>query len=137
MCESKKVGRKQKCSEEKILEAIKGSAGIKTTITKRLGISYCTLQSYITKYQSVRDALLVEEETVLDMAEGNLFKLIQNGDTTAIFYYLNNKGRRRGYGAPSGKIHEQEQQVEERKTGVLVTPGILSEESWEKQAAKK
>lgn len=137
MYDKKNVGRKQKCTEKQILEAIKGSAGIKSTIIKRLGITYCTFKTYTEKYESVKTALYIEEERVLDMAEGNLFKLIQNGDPTAIYYFLNNKGRRRGYGVPSGKFHEQEQQTEERKTGVLVTPGMLSEDAWEAQAAKK
>lgn len=138
MCEEKRsTGRPQKWTEKQILDAIKGSAGIRATIIKKLNIAYCTLKSYENKYPSVREALYVEEETVLDMAEGNLFKLIQNGDPTAIYYFLNNKGRRRGYGVPSGKFQEQEQQTEERKTGVLVTPGMLSEDAWETQAAKK
>lgn len=138
MCNDKKTfGRKQKCTEIQILEAIKGSAGIKTTIAKRLGISFHTLQSYIKKYDSVKDALLDEEETVLDMAEGNLFKLIQNGDVSAIFYFLNNKGKRRGYGFIDKKQTQEQAQTDEHKTGVLISPGLFSEDTWETEAAKK
>lgn len=133
MCAEKRTGRKQKYTEKQILEAIKGSAGIKTTIIKKLGITYPTFQVYLNKYKTVRDALLVEEETVLDMAEGNLFKLIQNGDTAAIFYYLNNKGKKRGYGYQREKLPDTtDAPIEERVTGVLETPGMISEEAWEK-----
>ena len=138
MCNDKKIfGRKQKCTESQIIDAIKGSAGIKTTIAKRLGISFHTLQSYIKKYDSVKNALLDEEETVLDMAEGTLFKLIQNGEISAIFYYLNNKGKRRGYGFTDKKQTQEQTQTEEHRTGVLVTPGMLSEDIWETEAVKK
>ena len=133
----KKNGRPLKYAVEQVLEAIKDTGGIKTEVCQRLNCGRRTIYLYIDRFPEIKEAFEEEEEKVLDMAESSLFAMIQNGDLTAIFYYLNNKGRRRGYGAPSGKIHEQEQQVEERKTGVLVTPGILSEESWEKQAAKK
>lgn len=133
----KKNGRPLKYTVEQVLEAIKDTGGIKTEVCQRLNCGRRTIYVYIDRFPEIKEAFEEEEEKVLDMAESSLFAMIQNGDLTAIFYYLNNKGRRRGYGAPSGKIHEQEQQVEERKTGVLVTPGILSEESWEKQAAKK
>lgn len=133
----KKNGRPLKYTVEQVLEAIKDTGGIKTEVCQRLNCGRRTIYLYIDRFPEIKEAFEEEEEKVLDMAESSLFAMIQNGDLTAIFYYLNNKGRRRGYGAPSGKIHEQEQQVEERKTGVLVTPGILSEESWEKQAAKK
>lgn len=133
----KKNGRPLKYTVEQVLEAIKDTGGIKTEVCQRLNCGRRTIYLYIDRFPEIKAAFEEEEEKVLDMAESSLFAMIQNGDLTAIFYYLNNKGRRRGYGAPSGKIHEQEQQVEERKTGVLVTPGILSEESWEKQAAKK
>lgn len=133
----KKNGRPLKYTVEQVLGAIKDTGGIKTEVCQRLNCGRRTIYLYIDRFPEIKEAFEEEEEKVLDMAESSLFAMIQNGDLTAIFYYLNNKGRRRGYGAPSGKIHEQEQQVEERKTGVLVTPGILSEESWEKQAAKK
>lgn len=133
----KKNGRPLKYTVEQVLEAIKDTGGIKTEVCQRLNCGRRTIYLYIDRFPEIKEAFEEEEEKVLDMAESSLFAMIRNGDLTAIFYYLNNKGRRRGYGAPSGKIHEQEQQVEERKTGVLVTPGILSEESWEKQAAKK
>lgn len=133
----KKNGRPLKYTVEQVLEAIKDTGGIKTEVCQRLNCGRRTIYVYIDRFPEIKEAFEEEEEKVLDMAESSLFAMIQNGDLTAIFYYLNNKGRRRGYGAPSGKIREQEQQVEERKTGVLVTPGILSEESWEKQAAKK
>lgn len=133
----KKSGRPLKYTVEQVVEAIKDTGGIKTEVCQRLNCGRRTIYLYIDRFPEIKEAFEEEEEKVLDMAESSLFAMIQNGDLTAIFYYLNNKGRRRGYGAPSGKIYEQEQQVEERKTGVLVTPGILSEESWEKQAAKK
>lgn len=134
--EHSNAGRKEKRTESQIIEAIRGSAGLKSTIIKRLGITYHTFSSYHEKYENVRNALREEEEAVLDMAEGNLFKLVQNGDVNAIFYLLNNKGKKRGYGV-RGEDRKTDQADVAAKSGVLVTPGMFDEEAWERQAADK
>lgn len=127
--------RPQKFKIEVVLEAIKNTGGIKTEVSKKLNCSCRTIYDYIERYPEVKAAFEEEEEKVLDMAEGALFALIQNGDTSAIFYYLNNKGRKRGYGYQREKLPEPTDTAkEERVTGVLETPGVLSEEAWEKAA---
>lgn len=133
-----KGGRPKKLTEEKILDAISGSAGIKTTILKRLNVSLPTLNKYIDESPSLQQALKIEEESVLDMAEGTLYQLIQNGDAGAIFYFLNNKGKSRGYGQyKKGDFdYKDDEKREERETGVLVTPGMLTEETWEAAVQK-
>lgn len=121
-------------SVKKILSAIEGTGGIRSEIAKRLGCSIRTIYYYISEIPEVKQAVKEEEDKVLDMAESNLFLLIQNGDTSAIFYYLNNKGKARGYGYQKNPMLEQDTTTNERKTGVLVTPGILTEDTWEKTA---
>lgn len=125
-----------KYTEKQVLQAIENTGGIRDEICKRLDCGRRTLSRYIDKFPGLRSALEDEEEKVLDMAESALFALIQNGDSTAIFYYLNNKGRKRGYGASRGQQDPTQEQGEERKTGVLVTPGILEADAWEQQAKK-
>ncbi|MCR5257628.1 MAG: hypothetical protein K6E40_05680, partial [Desulfovibrio sp.] len=91
--------RKRKYTPKQVIKAIKGSAGIKASIVERLHCSRPTLDKYIRDFPEVLAAFTEETERVLDMAEGNLFTLVKNGDLSAIFYLLNNKGRSRGYGA--------------------------------------
>ncbi len=129
-------GRPCKLALQKILEGIQDTGGIRTEICRKLNISYQTLYNYMKRYPKIKDALIEEEEKVLDMAEGNLFGLIQNGDTSAIFYFLNNKGRGRGYGQPYKTTIIEKDEGEQKKTGVLVTPGILTDNTWE-EAAKQ
>lgn len=129
-------GRPCKLTLQKILEGIQDTGGIRTEICRKLNISYQTLYNYMKRYPKIKEALTEEEEKVLDMAEGNLFGLIQNGDTSAIFYFLNNKGRGRGYGQPYKTTIIDKDEGEQKKTGVLVTPGILTDNTWE-EAAKQ
>lgn len=133
----KKGGKPLKFSVEKMLKAIDNSAGIKSEVAKRLNCSRSLIYEYIERFPEVRAAFEDEEEKVLDMAESSLFSLIQDGDTSAIFYYLNNKGKKRGYAAPAKYMPNIKDEGEKEKTGVLVTPGILDDETWEKLAATK
>lgn len=128
-----KGGRPEKYSIKTVLKAIKDTGGIRTTICSNLKCDRKTLFKYINKYPEIKEAIEDEEESVLDLAENSLFALIQNGDTAAIFYYLNNKGKKRGYGYQREKLPDTtDAPVEERVTGVLETPGMISEEAWEK-----
>ena len=135
--EKKKGGRPEKYSVNIVLKAIKNTGGIKTQICSNLNCDRKTLAKYIDKYPEIKEAIETEEESVLDMAESSLFALIQNGDSASIFYFLNNKGRKRGYGFnPHVKIEDDSNKESEScvKTGVLETPGMLTEEAWEKAA---
>lgn len=134
---NKKGGRPLKYSVKNIIAAISDTGGIKTEICKRIGCDRRTLNLYIAKFPKVKEAYEEEEEKVLDMAEGALFSLIQNGDTSAIFYFLNNRGKRRGYAPPQkAGVDTADGQISKERTGVLVTPGLLTEEAWENAANK-
>lgn len=132
------MAKTPKFKVETILEAIKDTGGLKTEVCNKLKCGRRTIYNYIEKHPEIKAAFEEEEEKVLDMAEGNLFAMIQNGDLSAIFYYLNNKGKKRGYGYYKDKQPDNAtEQKEERKTGVLVTPGLFTEEAWTQEAAKK
>ena len=109
--EKKKAGRQPKHSVDVVLNAVRGSAGIKSTIARKLNINICTLRSYIEKNPEIKEAIEEELESVLDMAESKLFQLIQSGDTTAIFFFLNNKGQCRGYNLPREKSDDRRTDV--------------------------
>ena len=79
------------------IEAIAGSAGIVTTIAKRVGCTWHTAKKYIEKHPTVAKAYIAECETVTDMAESNLFKAMRSGDPWALKFYLATKGKGRGY----------------------------------------
>ena len=56
--------------KEEVLEAIKGSGGIVSTVSKRIDCQWHTAKKYINKWDETKAAFDDEREAILDMAEG-------------------------------------------------------------------
>lgn len=82
---------------ETLLEAIKGSGAIMSTIARKLNCDWSTAQKYILQNEKARQALSDEEETVLDMCESTLLQSIKEKDIQSAKWYLATKGKKRGY----------------------------------------
>ena len=52
-----------------VLEAIKGSGGVKYVVAQRLNVSRPTLDGYLAKWSTAQEALDSEEDSTGDMAE--------------------------------------------------------------------
>ena len=86
-----------KSNEKLTLAAIKNSAGIISSIAKRLDVDWHTAESWIQKYPSTLAAFAAEREGVLDMAEAAIFTAIKQGDTGSAKWILSTIGRKRGF----------------------------------------
>jgi len=102
---------KELFTAKQFLDAIPKSAGIISTIAKRIGCDWHTAKKYIVNYPTIQQAYQDECETVTDLAEAKLIEAIQGSDLSAIKYYLSTKGKHRGYverqevtGADGGKL---------------------------------
>ena len=84
-------------SKNKILKAIKGSAGIMSTIAKKLDVDWHTAKKHVLKYDVTRQALENEEEAILDMADNALYASVKDKEQWAVKYLLATKGKKRGY----------------------------------------
>lgn len=87
----------EKFTLDQILEAIKGTRGIKSAVARNLGCEWPTVNNYAKRYATVREALETERETLIDTAELQLVKLVNSGDWDAVKYTLKTIGRKRGY----------------------------------------
>lgn len=83
--------------KETVLEAIDGSAGIVLTVSHRLGCSWDTARNLINRWAETKKAFNSEIEKILDLAEGQVFKAIKDGDISTAKWVLARKGRQRGY----------------------------------------
>jgi len=84
--------------KETVLEAIKNSQGIISTIAKRLGnCDAKTVKRLIKRWKETDDAYNNEVDFVLDLAESKVIKAINDGDIKTAKWYLELKGRERGY----------------------------------------
>jgi len=100
---TKKVSKKttktaiDKSTDKITLEAIKGSAGIISTIAKRLNLSWHAAEARIQKYPETLKAFQGEREGILDMAEATILTAIKQGDTGSAKWLLSTIGRKRGF----------------------------------------
>ena len=91
------MGRKRILKKKELLDAIKGSYGIISTIAGRLHCDWHTVDDAIKLYPEAIRAIADEKEATLDFVEGKAISRINEGDGTMIRFYLATKGKKRGY----------------------------------------
>ena len=80
--------------KEQVLEAVKGSAAIMSTIARRLNCDWHTANKYVNKWAETRAAHDSEDQKILDFAEGTLYESIKGGNTQDAKWLLSK--RRKG-----------------------------------------
>jgi transposase-like protein len=84
-------------SKKAIIEAIKDSGGIMSTIARRLGVTWHTADTWVKQYDETKQALQDEREAILDLAESTLFRNIKDGNSQDAKWLLSTMGKNRGY----------------------------------------
>jgi len=87
----------ERYSHDRIIEALTKSAGVLVMAAHDLGCDRRTVQRYLDRHPELREARAIIDETSLDVAEAQLFRLIEAGDGPMIRFFLQTKGRGRGY----------------------------------------
>lgn len=82
---------------QQMIDALEATRGMKTLTAKRLGCAYQTVQRYINKYPTVKQAYLDAHNMMGDAVELKLYEKAMSGDTTAMIFMLKTKFRERGY----------------------------------------
>jgi hypothetical protein len=80
-----------------IIAALERSGGIVTAAAKSLHISRDTLYERLKVDEAVRQVLASVREKNLDLAEGQLLRMIKEGDGPSVRFFLRTVGRHRGY----------------------------------------
>lgn len=88
--------RKQPTKAE-LLNAIKDSNGIISTIAKRLNVSWDTARKYIKKDADAVREYENERNGILDLAENVIIDALQKNDISTAKWILQIKGKSRGY----------------------------------------
>lgn len=87
----------EKLTAGQVVEALQKVDGQPSKAADLLGVVTKTIYNYRDRYQVVADAMHHEKEKRIDHTEGKLFDRIEDGDTTAIIFYLKTQGKGRGY----------------------------------------
>jgi len=91
----------RKISRTTLLEAIKNSGGIYSTISRKLDIAWSTARIKVEADPVTKQAYEDECERVLDLAEATIIHSVEGGDTSDAKWLLARKGKKRGYGDAS------------------------------------
>ena len=84
-------------SAQQMANAIREARGFVTVAAEKLGCHRATVQRYINDYATVQDALTDAREKRHDFVENKLMTAIQDGNITAIIFYLKTQCKDRGY----------------------------------------
>ena len=100
---------KSNIKKKAMLQALEKSLGIVTTAAKQVGIDRWTHYDWMKADPEYKAAVEAIDDVALDFAESKLHGQIAKGDTTATIFYLNNKGKKRGYNRPDSSEKKQQQ----------------------------
>jgi hypothetical protein len=82
---------------EQITKALWASAGIKSVAAKKLGVAPSTMSGYVSRYPELNKVIEEIREKTIDLAESKLLQHINDGNLTAIIFYLKCQAKHRGY----------------------------------------
>ena len=92
------MGQQQKTvAVDDLAEQIEAKRGNVTAVAHHFRVSRPTVYRHIKGNPQLAEILHDARESLVDMAEDWLFKRIEEGDTTAIIFFLKTQGRERGY----------------------------------------
>jgi hypothetical protein len=122
--EEEKTGRPPyDFTEEEILAAIDGSSGIMLRVAQKLKCTWATARKYVEMHPTAVAAMSEQLESVLDVAENNVFQAINSKDLDMTKWFLSRKGRARGYGDQVNMQHSgKDDKPIETKTWVVEIP---------------
>lgn len=127
---------RQRVKLAEIKEALQKTLGFQSQAAKQLGISRQAISMRIKKNKSLQALLKDIDEHFLDIAELGLVKNLKEYDLKAIEYYLDRKGKDRGYGLKQ-EIKAQLGVDVAVRGGLLVVPASVDMMEWIKIARGK
>lgn len=83
--------------KKNLLDALEKSLGVITTACKKVDCHRSTFYEYYNSDENFRNEVDNISEMATDFVESQLYKRIQEGDTTSIIFFLKTKGKKRGY----------------------------------------
>ena len=97
MTAKKKDRRQTKFTEARMGQALTEAYGVIETAARRLSCSRKTVYEYLKRYPALDEVLSEARESALDFAESKLMAAIEDGNLTAIIFFLKTRGKSRGY----------------------------------------
>ena len=90
-------GRNGRYTAAEVAEALTEAKGFTTHAARRLGCTARTVQNYMKRHSTVRQARDEAKESLKDHTEIKLVEAINEGNMTAIIFFLKTQAKDRGY----------------------------------------
>jgi hypothetical protein len=88
---------KQHWTAAQMIDALQANAGIKSAAARRLGCHLSTIDNYIDRYPTVRQAYEEARAGIVDMAESVVVRRVNAGEWDAAKFILTTLGKDRGW----------------------------------------
>jgi len=82
-----------------------------THTCQALGMSRSTYYKWLNSYDDFKEEMESLQEEVIDQVENKLLQKIEEGDTTAIIFFLKTRAKHRGYTEKSEISHQMNTQT--------------------------
>lgn len=112
------VGVTKNITEKTLAAALRKWGGVQTLAAKEIGTSRQNVYQRIKLSKKLQDVMREVEDDTLDLGEGHIIKGVRDGDKDYVKYYMDRKGKRRGYG-PKVENSLDEAQLE----GIVIALG--------------
>ena len=89
--------RQQRFTDDQVAEALRSAAGVRSAAASLLKCSPSTVKRYVDRSETLARIEGEIVEQIIDLAESRLVDAINDGNLTAIMFYLRTKGKHRGY----------------------------------------
>ncbi len=93
----KRGGREKMFTAQQIIDALESAHGIQASAARNLQTSRATVARYIKENPDIAAAYEQVNESTIDFAESKLFQAMNDGNITAIIFFLKTKAKQRGY----------------------------------------
>ena len=95
---AKKRGRRlSKYTEPQVGAALTNAHGLVSVAAKGLHCAPKTVYEYLQRHPSLKDVLAEARESTIDHVESKLMGAIDDGNVTAMIFFLKTQGKSRGY----------------------------------------
>ncbi len=91
----------------RFLECLKEAGGMATVAADNAGINFATYRRWVNSDPEFAEAVEEPQERTTDYVESKLLQRIEDGDTTAMIFYLKTKGRKRGWSEKHNLLNDR------------------------------
>ncbi len=81
----------------RVIAMLRNTGGIKTVAAEKLNVGRTTLYAFLEKHPEIQEADSEIADELLDVAEGQVVIALRSGDMQTVRWYLELKGKERGY----------------------------------------